>query len=63
MRPLLVNHRPPIEPGRETTAENRARPVSEDAGPFLIFFGFLLTETEFTLDDDNEYKMPGGDGE
>ena len=55
MRPLLVNHKPTIE-----GLVKFEREISEEHGPF-IFFGFLLTETEFALDDYNEYKLTGGD--
>ncbi len=55
MRPLLLNHKPTIE-----GLVRFEREFSEEHGPF-IFFGFLLTETELTLDDYNEYKMTGGD--
>lgn len=55
MRPLLLNHKETIE-----ALVRFEREFSEDHGPF-IFFGFLLTETEFTLDDYNEYMLTGGD--
>lgn len=55
MRPLLVNHKPTIE-----GLVKFEREFSEEHGPF-IFFGFLLTETEFAPDDHNEYTLTGGD--
>ena len=55
MRPLLVNHKTTIE-----GLVKFERDFSEEHGPF-IFFAFLLTETEFVLDDYNEYTLTGRD--
>ena len=55
MRPILINHKPTIE-----ELVKFEREFSEEFGPF-VFFGFLLTELEFVLDDYDEYKLSGGD--